>query len=336
MADPRDQRGRRRRGAEIEGEEGSGIRHQPMLPARDEPPVGPDRLSDARRQASQVDLFVESPRAARSAARCPASSARISVAPANSPPNRPLQHRIEEQHRVRAERPVRPARLEEVDRRARSGRGAGSRGRPARRARRAAPRSGSYGKLTRRPRCEPADGRRTGRRPRARPRTPGTPRRRASRRSRARSYGDWASSSRTALTVTRAASSSGNPPTPVPSAGKAMLVTLISRARAIALRTAASMIVAARPAVAVERDGVDHELGGEGAGRRHDRVAERDRRLADGRELDRIAAGPLDRAADARRHPQRQVGRVHDRVDLEVADVPVPEFDPSHRVLRRK
>ena len=39
----------------------------------------------------------------------------------------------------------------------------------------------------------------------------------------------------------RAASSSGNPPTPVPSAGNAMLVAPISRARAIALRTAASM-----------------------------------------------------------------------------------------------
>ena len=50
-----------------------------------------------------------------------------------------------------------------------------------------------------------------------------------------------ASSSRTASTVIRAASSSGNPPTPVPSAGKAMLVAPISRARAIALRTAASM-----------------------------------------------------------------------------------------------
>ena len=36
---------------------------------------------------------------------------------ARSPPNTPAQHRVEEQHRVRAERPVRPARLEEVDRR---------------------------------------------------------------------------------------------------------------------------------------------------------------------------------------------------------------------------
>src|SRR4029079_12644589 len=53
--------------------------------------------------------------------------------------------------------------------------------------------------------------------------------------------GDSASSSRTVSTVIRAASSSGKPPTPVPSAGNATLVAPISRARAIALRTAASM-----------------------------------------------------------------------------------------------
>ena len=54
--------------------------------------------------------------------------------------------------------------------------------------------------------------------------------------------GERVSSSRTVSTVIRAASSSGNPPTPVPSAGKATLVAPISRARPIALRTAASMI----------------------------------------------------------------------------------------------
>ena len=83
----------------------------------------------------------------------------------------------------------------------------------------------------------------------------------------------------------------------------------------------------ARPAVAIERDGVDDGPGGERAGRRHDGAAERHRRLADGRELDRVAAGALDRAADPGRHPQRQVGRVHDGVDLQVADVAVPELD---------
>ena len=47
----------------------------------------------------------------------PASSARIAEADETSPPNRPREDRVEEQHRVRAERPVRPAGLQEVDRR---------------------------------------------------------------------------------------------------------------------------------------------------------------------------------------------------------------------------
>ena len=61
--------------------------------------------------------------------------------------------------------------------------------------------------------------------------------------------------------------------------------------------------------------------------------AQRDRRLADSRELDRVAAGALDGAPDAGRHPQREVGGVHDGVDLEVADVAVPELDPSQLAL---
>ena len=56
-------------------------------------------------------------------------------------------------------------------------------------------------------------------------------------------------------------------------------------------------------------------------------------RLADSGELDRVAPGPFDRPADAGRHPQRQVGGVHDGIDLEVADVAVPELDPSQHVL---
>src|SRR5436190_13400784 len=84
---------------------------------------------------------------------------------------------------------------------------------------------------------------------------------------------------------------------------------------------------AAGPPVAIEGDGVDDVLGGKRAGRRHDRAAERDGSLADGREFDRIAARPLERAADAGRHPERQIRRVHDRVDLQVADIAIPELD---------
>ena len=51
-------------------------------------------------------------------ASIPTSSASSSVADGESPPNRLAQHRVEEQHRGRAQRPVRAARLEEVHRRA--------------------------------------------------------------------------------------------------------------------------------------------------------------------------------------------------------------------------
>ena len=54
-----------------------------------------------------------------------------------------------------------------------------------------------------------------------------------------------------------------------------------------------------------------------------------DGRLAHGRELDLVAARALDRAADPTRHPERQVRGVHDHVDLEIADIAVPELDSS-------
>ena len=83
----------------------------------------------------------------------------------------------------------------------------------------------------------------------------------------------------------------------------------------------------ARPAVAVEGDGMDDGLGREVAGGRHDRAAQRHGRLADRGELDAVTAGAFQRTADTGRHPERQIGRVHDGVDLQVADVPVPQLD---------
>ena len=56
--------------------------------------------------------------------------------------------------------------------------------------------------------------------------------------------GSRTASPRTVSTVIRAASASGNPPTPVPSAGIASVSTPSSRARVMALRTARSMISA--------------------------------------------------------------------------------------------
>ena len=73
-----------------------------------------------------------------------------------------------------------------------------------------------------------------------------------------------------------------------------------SRARAIALRTARSMI---SPFVRRSRSSETAWMTARAASRpagRHDRLAEGDGRLADGRELDRVAAGSLDLAADAR------------------------------------
>ena len=74
---------------------------------------------------------------------------------------------------------------------------------------------------------------------------------------------------------------------------------------------------------------MDDGARGQSAGRGHDGLTQRNGRLPYGRELDLVAAGALDRPTDARRHPQRQVGGIHDGVHLEIADVAVPELDPS-------
>ena len=106
-----------------------------------------------------------------------------------------------------------------------------------------------------------------------------------------------------------------------------MLVAPISRARAIALRTAASMT---GPLVRRSRSSETAWMTALAARLPAGvtiALAQRDGRLADRRELDRVAAGALERTTDAGRHPERQIGRVHDRVDLQVADVAVPELD---------
>ena len=92
-----------------------GARSSPVHATRPGGWTGRERPSSG--QASQaISSSVSSSRAMSSS--IPVSSARISLAEASSPPNSAAQDRIEEQHRVRAERPVRPARLEEMDRRA--------------------------------------------------------------------------------------------------------------------------------------------------------------------------------------------------------------------------
>ena len=100
--------------------------------------------------------------------------------------------------------------------------------------------------------------------------------------------------------------------------------------RANAVRTARSIVAASVRRAWSERDGVDDPARGERPGRGHDRVTQADRSLADGRELDRVAAPALDRARDTGRHPQAGARRAHDRVHLEVTDVAVPERDLRH------
>ena len=103
-----------------------------------------------------------------------------------------------------------------------------------------------------------------------------------------------------------------------------MLVAPTSRARAMALRTAASMTgPLVRRSRSSETAWMTTLAARLPAGVTID-FTQRDRRLADGRELDRVAAGALEGTADAGRHPERQIRRVHDRVDLQVADIPVP------------
>jgi len=62
-------------------------------------------------------------------------------------------------------------------------------------------------------------------------------------------------------------------------------------------------------------------------GARDDGPTERDGRLTDRREFDGVATRALERSTDPGRHPKRKVRRVHDRVDLQLADVPVPQLD---------
>ena len=88
---------------------------RPRLVVRRATPAAAVRSAAA--QASQViSSSISSSRAISSS--IPVSSARISDADASLAAEQAPQDRVEEEHRVRAERAVRPARLEEVDGRA--------------------------------------------------------------------------------------------------------------------------------------------------------------------------------------------------------------------------
>src|SRR5207253_1681006 len=64
-----------------------------------------------------------------------------------------------------------------------------------------------------------------------------------------------------------------------------------------------------------------------------DRLADRDRPLRDRLALDLLAARALDRARDARAHPEVVVRRVRDRVDLEPGDVALDDLELHARIM---
>ena len=65
---------------------------------------------------------------------------------------------------------------------------------------------------------------------------------------------------------------------------------------------------------------------------RHDGVAEGDGALGHGLALDLLSAGSLDRARNARSHPEVVVGRVRDRIHGELCDVAFDDLDLSGHV----
>ena len=101
---------------------------------------------------------------------------------------------------------------------------------------------------------------------------------------------------RTSSTSIRAASSTGKPPTPVPNATSASERAPSSSAAASVAAVARADDVRRRRPAQLHRGRVDHPARGQLPGRRGDRLAEPDRRLAVALLLDRRAARAHDRA----------------------------------------
>ena len=141
---------------------------------------------------------------------------------------------------------------------------------------------------------------------------------------------------RTSSTSTRAASSSGKRPTPVPNATSARL----RRAEAVGElqrgRGGAADDVLRRRAAEAHRGGVDDPARGHRARGRLDRLAEPDRRLGVGFPLDLRAARAGDRARYAAAVREIGVRGVGDRVDLERGDVCFEHLDRRHRGYRTR
>ena len=135
---------------------------------------------------------------------------------------------------------------------------------------------------------------------------------------------------RTSSTSIRAASSSGKPPTPVPNAtsasDRAPSSSAVASVAAVARRMMSADVGPPSSIVAAwitQRDG-------QVPGRRGDRLAQPDRREAVALLLDRRAARARDRAGHAAAVGQPRVGRVRDRVHLELRDVGFADLDLRH------
>ena len=81
---------------------------------------------------------------------------------------------------------------------------------------------------------------------------------------------------------------------------------------------------------------VDYPPHVEVAGSGRDGVTDLDRTLGDRLPLDLLAAGSLDRPGDPRSHPQVVVGRVRDRVHVELRDVTVDDFELHSEMIARR
>ena len=75
---------------------------------------------------------------------------------------------------------------------------------------------------------------------------------------------------------------------------------------------------------------VNHPTAWHLARRRLDRLAETDRGTLVALGLHRASAGPRDRSCNSATVAQLGIGRVRDRVDLELGDVRLPDLDPGH------
>jgi len=127
--------------------------------------------------------------------------------------------------------------------------------------------------------------------------------------------------------IASAASCGGNPPTPVPNAGKrnAADSQLMRPHERILRRLPDFELICGE--ILSHHSGMNDVFGREGAAARHDGLTNLHRTLSYRLAFDIRATRPFQRSRDARAHPQVIVGRVHNRIDLRLADVPALRFE---------